>query len=295
MTLRHRTTWHSVSIGAVLGLAASTAVVIGTAGAASAATLSYDCTVPILGQKTFATDITTNAPATVAPGSSVTPTVTMTMTVPDDLAGAFRGMADQIEGSISAGHTVDAAAAPTSITIPRGPVPASGQIVLTGTGTMPTITAGEAGSTRTIAAGPQQVTMKLFKDGEPAALMPVADLSCTLAPGQSTVISTITAAGGGTAGPGATASSTTVKARYAKKSRKATVTATVTPASATGSVTFTLKKGTTVKTQTVAVAGGTAKGSFKKLKPGRYTVTASYSGAGGTVGASSATTKLKVR
>jgi hypothetical protein len=290
MTLRHRFTLRSVSAGAVLGLAASTAVVLGTAGAASAATLNYTCQVPMLGDRTFATDITTDAPTTVAPGASVTPKVTMTMTVPDDLAGAFRGLADEIEGSITAEHTVDAAPAATAITIPRGPLPASGQIVLTGTGTMPAITVGDAGSTRTITAGPQQVTMKLFRNGAPAAIMPVADLSCSLAAGQSTVISTIAA----TASTGATTTSTTVKAKYAKKSRKATVTATVSPASA-GAVTFTLKKGSKVTTKTVTVAGGTAKATFPKLKKkGKYTVTAAYGGSLA-ASASTGTTTFKVR
>ncbi|MFB9763655.1 DUF6801 domain-containing protein [Nocardioides kongjuensis] len=285
MTLRHRFTLRPVSAGAVLGLAASTAVVLGTAGTASAAPIDFDCTVPVLGANTFSVDVTTNAPATAPAGTSISPTVTSIMTVPDSLADTMRLFfsPDTIGGTVQATNLVDGKQVVTTIVIPATAVPSDGPISLTGTGVMPAFTAGPQGTTHQIQAGAQQVGMVLTTNGTPSPF----DIPCTPAGGQNTVIGSVTT----TAAP---ASTTTVKAKYSKKARKATVTASVTAtgASPSGAVTFTLKKGKRVTTRTATVAGGTATATFKKLKKGKYTVTASYSGS---VGASSATTKLKVR
>jgi hypothetical protein len=285
MTLRHRFTLRSVSTGAVLGLAASTAVVLGTAGSASATPINFDCTVPVLGANTFAVDVTTNAPATAPAGTSFSPTVTSTMTVPDALADSMRLFfnPDAIGGTVQATNLVDGVAVKTTITIPKTAVPSDGPIALTGTGVMPAVTAGTEGTTHQIVAGAQNVGMTLFSGSNGTPF----DIPCAPAPGQNTVIGKVTASA-------APASTTTLKAKYAKKSRKATVTASVSApgANPSGTINFTLKKGKKVKTKTVAISGGTAKATFKKLPKGKYKVTASYTGS---VGSSSATTKLKVR
>ncbi|TQK70697.1 MULTISPECIES: DUF6801 domain-containing protein [unclassified Nocardioides] len=285
MTLRHRFTLRSASAGAVLGLAASTAVVLGTAGTASATPIDFSCDVPILGPNTFSVDVSTNAPATAPAGTSVSPTVTSVMTVPAGLADTMRGLlgTDQIGGTVQATNLVNGVAVPMTITIPTTTVPASGPIALTGTGVMPAFTAGPEGTTHEITAGAQKVGMVLLNDGTPSPF----DIPCTPAAGQNTLIGSVKA----TAAP---ASTTTLKAKYVKKSRKATVTASVSApgANPSGTITFTLKKGKKVKTKTVAITGGTAKATFKKLPKGKYKVTASYTGS---VGSSSATTKLKVR
>lgn len=285
MTLRHRFTLRSVSAGAVLGLAASTAVVLGTTGSAAAAPIDFDCTVPVLGANTFAVDVTTNAPATAPAGTTFSPTVTSVMTVPDALADQMRFFftPDAIGGTVQATHLVDGVAVKTTITIPKTAVPSDGPIALTGTGVMPAITAGPEGTTHQIVAGAQNVGMTLFNGATGTPF----DIPCAPAAGQNTVIGKVTASA-------APASTTTVKAKYAKKARKATITASVSAAGAnpSGSITFTLKKGAKAKTRTVPLTGGTATATFKKLTKGKYTLTASYSGS---VGASSATTKLKVR
>ncbi|GAA4095850.1 hypothetical protein GCM10023066_37540 [Nocardioides kongjuensis] len=207
------------------------------------------------------------------------------MTVPDSLADTMRLFfsPDTIGGTVQATNLVDGKQVVTTIVIPATAVPSDGPISLTGTGVMPAFTAGPQGTTHQIQAGAQQVGMVLTTNGTPSPF----DIPCTPAGGQNTVIGSVTT----TAAP---ASTTTVKAKYSKKARKATVTASVTAtgASPSGAVTFTLKKGKRVTTRTATVAGGTATATFKKLKKGKYTVTASYSGS---VGASSATTKLKVR
>ncbi|MBM7515300.1 DUF6801 domain-containing protein [Nocardioides nitrophenolicus] len=285
MTVPQRTL-RSVSAGAVLGLAATTAVVLGTSTPASAAAIDFDCALPIGGTDTFTADITTNAPATIPAGTSITPMLNVALTVPEGTADLLRlFQPDQVGGTVQGTTLVDGVARTTTITVPPTAVPASGPIVVSGTGTMAAITAGTEGASHQIAAGNQAVTITIYKTGQ--APTPI-DVPCTPAAGSNRVISTI----GVTAAP---ASTTTVKAKYAKKARKAKVSATVSAPGATpaGTVTFTLKKGKQVKTKTVAVTAGRAKAVFKKVTAkGRYTVTASYTG---TVGASTGTTKLKVR
>ncbi len=220
-------------------------------------------------------------------GEAPAPTDPVSITIPQATADALRFFynADEIGGTIASTNLVnDHAVAPATITIPKTAVPATGAITLSGTGALPTITAGPAGSALKLAAGNQTINVVLYKAGAPTPFQ----IPCTPATGESTVINTINV----TAAP---ASTTTVKAKYAKKSHKAKVTATVTAPSArpTGTMTFTLKKGKKVQTKTVAVTNGAAKATFKKLtKKGKYSVTASYAGS---VGASTASTKFKVR
>ncbi|WP_418062797.1 DUF6801 domain-containing protein [Pimelobacter simplex] len=288
MTLRHRFTLRSFAAAGILGLTASSAVVLGATAPASAAKIALSCEVPVLGTKTFAVDITTNAPANAAPGSSLTPRITSKITVPADIADLMRGFlgANAIAGTVESVVKVDGVAQTTTITIPRTNVPASGPVVLTGTGQLSSIAAGPAGGRHTIAAGAQNVAMMLFQPGSPdGSLFPVP---CAPAAGQSTTISTIAVRG---------ASTTKAKAVFSAKKHKATVSATVssTPA-ATGTVTFTLKRGAKkVKTVRASVVRGKATATFKKLRQkGKYTVTAAYSGSS-TVAPSTGTAKLRVR
>jgi len=288
MTLRHRFTLRSFAAAGILGLTASSAVVLGAAAPAGAAKIGLSCNVPILGMKTFAVDITTNAPANAVPGSSLAPRITSKMTVPADIADLMRGLlgANAISGQIQATALVDGAPVVTTVTVPRTTVPASGAIVLTGTGQLPAIPAGPAGGRHTIAAGAQDVAMTLFQpgstDGQPFAL------ACAPVAGQNATVSTYTVRG---------TSTTRAKAAYKAKKRKATLTATVaaTPA-ATGTVTFTLKRGAKkVKTVKATVVRGKATVVVKKLRQkGTYTVTAAYGGST-TVAPSTGTAKLKIR
>ena len=190
MTLRRRITLRSVSATAVLGLAASTAAVLGSAGAASAAPIDFDCTVPVLGPNTFSVDVTTNVPATAPAGTSVSPTVTSIMTVPDSLADTMRLFfsPDTIGGTVQATNLVDGKPVVTTIVIPATAVPSDGPISLTGTGVMPAFTAGPQGTTHQIRAGAQQVGMVLTKSGTPSPF----DIPCTPAGGQDTLIGSVT-------------------------------------------------------------------------------------------------------
>lgn len=287
MTLRHRFSLRSFAIAGILGLTASSAAVLGAAAPASAAKIGMSCEVPVLGAKAFAVDITTNAPANAAPGSSFAPRITSKMTVPADLADLMRGIlgANAISGEIQATVLVDGAPVVTTVTVPRTAVPASGAVLLTGTGQLPAIPAGPAGGRHTLAAGPQNVVMTLFKPGtDPGQPFPI---TCTPAAGQNATVSSYTVKA---------TSTTKAAARYQAKKRKATVSATVASSpAATGTVTFTLKRGAkTVKTVKATVRGGKATAVFKKLKKGKHTVTAAYGGSA-TVTPSTGTAKLKVR
>jgi hypothetical protein len=95
------------------------------------------------------------------------------------------------------------------------------------------------------------------------------------------------------------ASATTLKATYAKATKKATGVAHVKGKTfgltGTGKVKFTLKRGTTkVATKTVALKKGAAKAVFAKVsKRGKYSITASYGGSAG-LGKSSKRATFKV-
>ena len=110
MTLRHRFSLRATAAGSILGLTAGTAAVLGAGAPASAAPVAFDCEVPIVGAKTFDVDMSSSAPATVEPGSTITPEITSVMTVPEDLAGLMRGILsiDEIAGKVWApGSTID--------------------------------------------------------------------------------------------------------------------------------------------------------------------------------------------
>ncbi len=279
MTLRHHFSLRATAAGSVLGLAAGTAAVLGATAPASAAPIAFDCEVPIVGAKTFDVDLSSNAPANVQPGSSVAPKITSLMTVPEDLAGLMRGVLsiDEIAGTVEAVTLVDGVETPTTLTIPRSDIGDSGPAVLTGTGTLPSFPAGDAGTVHEIAAGAQSITMTLFDlEGDPAG-SPFA-IPCVPGVGENTVIDTIAVKA---------ASTTKVKASYAKKKKTAKATATVAgTASPTGKVEFKLLRGAKqVKKVTVSLTNGKAVATFKRIsKKGSYTVKATYKGSATSAG-----------
>jgi hypothetical protein len=279
MTLRHRFSLRTIAAGSVLGLTAGTAAVLGATSPASALPIDFDCEVPIVGAKTFGLDMSSDAPATVPPGSSVAPTITSVMTVPEDLAGLLRGVLsiDEVAGTVEATTLVDGVETPTTLTIPRSDIGDSGPAVLTGTGTLPSFPAGDLGTVHEIAAGAQSVTMTLFDlEGAPGGSPFV--IPCVPGAGENTVLDTIAVKA---------ASTTAVKASYAKKTKTAKATATVAgDAGPTGKVEFKLMRGAQqVKKVTVSLKNGKAVATFKKVsKKGKYTVKAAYKGSATSAG-----------
>lgn len=276
MTLRHsaRARLRTVAAGTVLGLAAASASIVGTAPSASAATLSFDCTVPIVGLQTFSVDISHSAPAQLPTGSTVTPDVTAILNIPASLADLMRGLlgVEEVEGVVESAVTVDGVTQTVPLTIPRTDAGDSGDAVLTATGALAPITGGDPGDTIEVLAGDQNVAMTLFNaagEGSPFAV------PCTPTVGQDLTMGTISVVKAG--------STTKVAASYSAKRDKVIGTATVKARNgiaATGQVRFTLKKGTkTLKTVTKALRNGKATASFLRVKKtGAYTVVAKYAG-----------------
>lgn len=276
MTLRHsaRARLRTVAAGTVLGLAAASASIVGTASPASAESLSFDCTVPIVGLQTFTVDISHSAPAQLPTGSTVTPDVTAVLNIPASLADLMRGLlgVEQVEGVIQSVVSVDGVTQTVPLTIPLTDAGESGDAVLTATGALAPITGGDPGDVIEVLAGNQDVAMSLINgEGVPS---PFA-VPCTPSAGQDLTMGTITVVKAG--------SGTNVAASYNAKRDKVTGTATVKASNGiatTGQVKFTLRKGTrTLKTVTKALRNGKATASFLRIKKkGAYTVVAQYAG-----------------
>lgn len=278
MTLRSRRT-RSVAATCIVGLAASGAAVLGVAAPASAAaTLTYNCDTP-LGAQTFTANYTLDGDS-VAPGETITPEVDVTLTIPASLADQMRFFlgTDEISGEIAAATTVDGVDDPSTLVIPPTPVPSSGDVPVEASGPLSPVTGGELGDTLAVATGDQVVTMLLSSGGgEPTTF----EVPCTPAEGQNLKFGSID-----TEEP-TVSSATKVKATYAKKAKKATVTARVTAdgAKPTGKVAFVVKKGKkTVAKKAAPIRKGAAKAVFKVTKKGKYTVTATYKGTDGVTG-----------
>jgi len=281
----------AIAATGVLALAAGSATVLGTAGAASAQTLSFDCNVPILGTQTFSANITSNAPAQLPTGSSATPTVTTVLTVPASLADLMRSLlsADHVDGVIHSTALVNGVAQVVDLTVPLTAVGASGtDVPLSATGTLAPITAGAPGTVTTVAAGAQDAALNLISAGSPSAF----DVPCTPSAGQTLTLAKITSV--------KDTSRTRAKAAYSKAKHQAAVTVTVASTHGvvkpTGKVKLVLKRGSKkVASVTRTLKSGKVANAFKNLrKAGSYKVTASYAGSS-RLKASSGTVKFRVR
>lgn len=281
----------TIATAGAVALAAGSTAVLGTAGSASAATLSFDCNVPILGAQTFSATITSNAPTTLPTGSSTTPSVTTVMTVPAALADTMRGLlgVTSLSGVIHSTTLVNGVAKVVDLTIPSMPAGATGtDVPLQATGVLAPITAGAPGSTTTLAAGAQDVVMSLVTGSGTSPF----DVPCTPSTGQSTTLGTITSVKDG--------SKTADKTAFSTKTHQATSTATVRSAhgvvKASGKVVFVLKRGAKkVASVTRTLSNGHASAVFKNVRTkGGYTVTASYAGSK-TLKASTGSSRFQVR
>jgi hypothetical protein len=277
MTLGHHVRRRSIAAGSALGLAGSAAAVLGAAGSASAAaTLSYDCTVPVLGAQTFTMSMDTAAPSTLPTGGSTTPTWTAVMTIPSGLADTMRTLlsTDLISGEVLSHSTVDGAVSPVTLAIPQTDIGDTGSAQLTGTGTGAAIPAGSPGHVIKLAAGNQDVTMRLVdSSGDPSGSVFV--IPCTPAVGQDLTVDSIEVV--------KAASGTATTAKYNARRDKVAATAIVSPETlvpADGKVTFILKRGKrTVGTTTKPLVNGRARASFRKVRrAGNYTLIANYQG-----------------
>lgn len=275
MTVRTPARLRRIAIAGAVALATGSTVVLTAAPPASAATLSFDCTVPIVGAQTFSATITSTAPATLPTGSSTTPHLTTVMTVPAGLADTLRTALGVLSfsGLIHSTTLVNGVPQVSDLTIPSTPAGAAGTAVpLQATGVLSSLTAGMPGSVTTLAAGAQDVALSLVTGTGTSPF----DVPCTPSTGQSTTIGTVASVKDG--------SRTTDRTTYRAAMHKATSVATVRSVhgivTASGTVRFVLKRGTRkITAVTKTLSGGRAVVAFKGLRrKGKYSVTATYAG-----------------
>ncbi|GAB3865425.1 hypothetical protein GCM10028801_35890 [Nocardioides maradonensis] len=275
MNVRPRARLRTIASAGATAVAVGSTVVLGVAAPASAATLSFDCNVPVVGMQTFSATISSNAPTTLPTGSSTAPNVTTVMTVPSSLADTMRSLlgVTSLSGVIHSTTLVNGVAKVVDLTIPSTPAGATGTAVpLEATGALAPITAGMPGSSTTLAAGAQDVVMSLVTGSGTSPF----DVPCTPSTGQSTTLGTITSVTDG--------SRTTGRTAFSRAKHAATSTATVTSShgivKATGKVTFVLKRGTKkIASTTKTLSSGKAVAVFTGVRTkGKYTVTATYAG-----------------
>ena len=275
MSLRPRARLRAAAAGSIVAIAAGSAVVMGTAQPASAATMNLDCTLPLLGPATFPVDLTAT-PATVPTGSSTAPDISAVLTIPSSLADTLRGFlgATSFSGVIHSTTLVNDVPQVADLTVLSTPAGDPGtDIPVSASGPLAPITAGDPGSVTTLAADVQDVVMTLETPNGPSTL----DIPCAPSEGAQTTFATITSVKDG--------STTTAKAAYSAKHHSVGSTATVESAHhvvpASGKVKFVLKRGTkAVASVTEALNGsGKATAAFTGVrKAGSYTVVATYKG-----------------
>lgn len=269
--------------GAAAALAVAGLGAFSPAGAASAP-LNYECTTP-LGAQTFVA--TFSAPATVPVGGSVA--LSTSVVVPEALAGQLYTLAGARTLSGTATGDGTASGVPVSVqqTIAPTAVPASGSMTVVAKGGAAVSATVPVGSKLALTAGDFSVNLVGKRaDGSGSLLSPYA-ISCAQVDGQDAAIGTVTVV--------KTTSKTKIVAKGGKK--KATITVTVKPGTkvaATGKVKVTVSKGKKKVTKNLTLKSGKASFVAKKLKKGKYKVSAVYAGDKNVKGSKSSTS-VKVK
>lgn len=289
MSSRLSSTTSSSRVRRLVGAGAAAAIAVAGLGAfnpagAASAPLNYDCTTP-LGAKSFVA--TFSAPATVPVGGSVA--LTTKVVVPEDLTGQLYGLAGArtLSGTASGQGTASGLPISVSQKIASTPVPASGSMTVLGKGAVPLPSTVPVGAKLDLAAGDFSVNLVGKRaDGSASLLSPYA-ISCVQVAGQDAAIGQLTVV--------KTSSKTKLSAKGAKK--KATIKVAVAPGTkvaATGKVKVTLAKGKKKVTKNLTLKAGKASVVVKKLKKGKYKVTAVYAGDKNVLGSKgSASVKVK--
>lgn len=294
------------SIAAVSALVVAGSTLLAPPAQAVSGNMVFVCTTP-LGDKEFVTVADTNLPDTLPEGQTTPVTVTAKVTIPADVAGAaYNGLgARTVEGTAVVKSTLDGAAvSDINETIPSTPVPASGPLTVTATGSATPFT-GSAGAHVFKAVSYTATLVFKKQDGSEALTVNTTCTPKVTTPAQDLTVDTVTVLAPGQPvppPPPATKAATTTKltAKYARASGKAIVKATVRVAdasSAAGRITLVLRRGTRkIKSITATVSSsGAAKAVFKKVtKKGKYTVTGSFAGSA-TVSPSTGKVTFKVR
>ncbi len=290
-----------VSGSAATALALGGLVAVGGSPAVAATSVTYACVVTVTGLPSQPVEVpvalSANLPTSLAPGQTVTPTLTANVVLPDEARKPLYDVGFRAgSGSVSATASVNGTARSATLGIPSTSIPAStGTFAPRATGSLGSVTAGVAGS---------QVTIDVTSFTAKLTLTPTvmgfnaATLSCSLPAGQSGRIATASVAGApATPAPVvkkvAKVSAKPAKAKV-KRGKVAVIKVAVTAPGVvpTGKVTVVIGKSRKV----VALKGGKATASVriaKKAKAGKVTVKVSYGG-DSRVKAGSGTARLRI-
>ncbi len=300
MTTIH--TRRAIASAASLAVAAAGFAALAPAAQAESAALAYTCKISLFDGEKLSVVVDTDLPDTVKAGSSTPVKVTANVSLAEAKGGALPTLrnlnAASVLGSAEVGWTLDGAEQKAAVlSIPSTVVPAAGALALTATGPAAAFAPTQPG-TYVIKAGAFTGKLDLKKaNGQPTDLINSADIACAPNAGQDLTVDTVQVTAGDK--PTVATSVTKAKAKYAKKKKSVSASATVKASgkAASGKVKFTLKRGkkvVRVSTKTLNKKG-VAKATFKKVsRKGTYTLTAKYAGSK-TVKASKKVVTFKVR
>lgn len=170
---------------------------IAAAGTGSAAadvelTITYSCTFTLIGAQDQPTKVTaTNLPDSATVGTPTAEAQTQAVsTVSESAAGVLRWIgAATVEGTLSTKNAINnagtASEVTTQLTIPKTNVPASGTFDVTATGTFPSLTLANAGTTTISLGSASLVLTPRHADGSETFLKTFTS-PCTVKAGQET-------------------------------------------------------------------------------------------------------------
>lgn len=261
-----------VAGGATMAMAAGTGAVVAPATAATPDT-AYTCET-LIGPQEFTAVADTNLPATIQYGAQRAVRYTATVTVPASLSELAYGLlgARSADGTGQVSLTLDGANVSFPVTIANAPVPPTGPLAVTSTGTAGTINANRIG-TIDVVGGPFSAVLN-FRNDAGDVLLP-AETSCVVAGEQNPVIDSVNVV---------KATSTTATTLKPNQSKRRVAVKTVVKSrfgtAVEGKVRYVLKRnGVKVKTVTVKLSNGRAAGAFTNLRrSGTYTIQTTYLG-----------------
>lgn len=279
-------------------LATTASVAIASAGLAALAPtasavseeMNFDCTVSILGVKTFKTLADTNLPDSVEQGKKVKVGFTATVTAPDDIRGSAAYLyGSKVEGTADIDVTIGSDSVKATTDLPLSDVPASGEwpLQVAGSGTWTPSTVGS----QEVRLNGYTANLSFPQAGGTAKTLAVP---CEVNKDTNNVVDTVEVT------PSTVqATKTTGTVKYKKKAKKVVAKVQVTNADGTaaaGDVQAVLKQGKKkVKTKVALNKKGKKKIVFTKVaKKGKYTLVLKYKGSDSST-KSKRTVKFRVR
>ncbi len=208
-----------------------------SADAATSAPLKFACKATVFGteldQGTWTAAVTVNLPAQVTVGSTIpAPAISAKVTTSTSAADTLRGLGiTSVDGSSAAGYTVSGAARTANLTIPTTPVPSSGGLITTATGSGQSETAPATPGSIDVKVGNFTADIQTYQGANKSIFIPV---KCTLNAGQDATVGSIKVVSDQT--PTTTSTSTATSTTSTPTSTTSTPTSTTSTPTSTSSI-----------------------------------------------------------